>query len=717
MKAPVSASAGKTRGTDSRAAASGSRAAITDERWKVAGVCVFLATIIWVVFGQALHHGFVNFDDDKYVYGNAEVVRGLTAAGVVWAFTSVYAFNWHPLTWISHMLDCQFYGLHPGGHHFTSILLHTVVAILLFLVLRGMTGFLWRSAFVAAVFAIHPLRVESVAWVAERKDVLSGVFFMLTIGAYAGYARKPWSPMRYGVVMLLFALGLMSKPMLVTLPFVLLLLDYWPLNRLQGDDAAQSVFRLGGMQIPRRVILEKLPLLGLVAASCAATIFAQSEAIRPLDQISLSARLGNAVISYAAYLEQMFWPTGLSVLYPFPANGAPAGEVILASMLLLSVSTGVFLLRKSRPYLLVGWLWYLVMLAPVIGILQVGTQARADRYTYLPQIGLYLMLAWLAADLCAGRRGRVVLVGCAAGILAALAFCARAQTAYWQNSETLWTRALACTSDNSIAECNLGYALFQRGKVDEAIDHYQTALRINPNDDFTCNNLGLALFQKGEVTNAVAQYQKALEINPVYMEAQNNLGNALCSEGKVDEAIAHYQKALQINSEFAEAHYNLGNALSQKGDVEDAVPHYEKAVQINPDFLEAQFNLGSALLQKGNAEEAITHFREALRLRPDYAEAQNSLAWVLAICPDASLRNGRQAVELAQRANLLTGNGNPVFLGTLAAAYAEAGRFPEAVQTGQRALQLAEAQSNSALAGELREQMKLYQAGRPYHLN
>jgi hypothetical protein len=387
-----------------------------NDRWTVLGICVFLATVILAVFGQTTGFGFVNYDDGNYVYENPEVTGGLTLKGIVWAFTHVHSGNWHPLTWISHMLDCQFYGLNPGDHHLTNILLHTVTAILLFLMLRRMTGFLWRSAFVAAMFAVHPLRVESVAWVSERKDVLSGLFFMLTIIAYVCYARNPWSSYRYGLVTLLFALGLMCKPMLVTLPFVLLLLDYWPLNRLTG------------WPVPKRLIFEKLPLLGLTAMSCIITLIAQKEGVWSSDQVSLTLRFFNVLISYMAYLGKMFWPSGLAVLYPFPINGMPHWEMILAPVLLVSISAGVLFLRMTRPYLLIGWFWYLVMLLPVIGILQVGMQAMADRYTYLPQIGLYLMLTWAAADLCASWRHRGAVIGCGAtSILAALIFCAHTQ--------------------------------------------------------------------------------------------------------------------------------------------------------------------------------------------------------------------------------------------------------------------------------------------------
>jgi len=654
------------------------------DRWTVPGVCIFLAAMVWVVFGQTLGFGFVNFDDNLYIYENPIVLKGLTFPGILWAFTHFWAFNWHPLTWLSHMLDCQFYGLNAGGHHLTNVLLHAATVILLFLVLRRMTGCLWRSAFVAAVFAIHPLRVESVAWLAERKDVLSGLFFMLTLGAYVGYARHPWSPARYGLVVLLFALGLMCKPMLVTLPFVLLLLDYWPLNRLQANTGNEPVFRLARRQIPRRLILEKLPLLGLTVASCVITIFAQARVIQLSENLSLPLRLGNVLISCVAYMDQMFWPSGLAVLYPVTAGDVRIAGVALSLAVLAGISTGVIILHRRLPYLLTGWLWYLIMLVPVIGILQVGLQARADRYTYLPQIGLYLLLTWAAADLCAGwRHRRVLLAGGAATILVALIFCARAQTAYWKNSESLWTHTLARTSNNYIAHYSLGKALFEQGNVDEAI----------------------------------AQYQKALQIKPDYADVHETLGNALLQKGNADEAITQYQAALQINPHNAGAFYNLGNALFEQGNVDEAIAQYRKALQIKPDYADAHNNLGAALFRQGNVDEAIAQYQRALQIKPDKAEVQNNLAWLLATCPHASLRNGNQAVALAERANQLTGDGNPAMLGTLAAAYAEAGRFPEAVATAQHALQLAAAKSNTALAGSLQAELKFYQAGRPFHLD
>ena len=702
-----------------------------EQRWQAPAICLVLAAITFAVFGQTLTHEFIVYDDDDYVYGNPMVARGLTLKGIVWAFTHVHSANWHPLTWISHELDCQLYGLHPGGHHLTNVLLHTATVIALFLVLRQMTGVLWRSAFVAALFAIHPLRVESVAWVAERKDVLSGLFFMLTIGAYVRYARRPWPPARYGLVVLLFALGLMCKPMLVTLPLVLLLLDYWPLQRVESAG---------------RLVLEKLPLLALSAASCVVTLLAQNETIQSTESCSMPVRFANALVSCLVYLGQMVWPAGLAVFYPYPKNGPPPGEVVLAGILLANLSAVAVWQRRKQPWILMGWLWYLMMLLPVVGIIRVGNQAHADRYTYLPQIGIYMAVTWLVAE---WRVSRVALGGLMAVVLAVLMVCAWKQTVYWQDSETLWTHTLACTTGNDEAHYNLGIALRQKGRVDEAIAEYQEALQINPDYGDAHINLGSALLQAARLDEAIAQLQKALQIKPNYAAAHYNLGVALRQKGRVDEAIAQLQKALQIKPGFAEAHYSLGNALCQNGRMDEAIIHYQEALQINPDYADAQFNLGNALLQKGQADEAVTHFQRALEINPNKAgihlnlglcfyrlgrmeeaisqyqtalqlepadpAVQNDLAWILATCPQASLRNGTKAVELAQQANDLAGGKNPIILHTLAAAFAEAGRFSEAVETAQRALHLAETQSNTKLAGQLQCEMKLYQTGSPFH--
>jgi tetratricopeptide (TPR) repeat protein len=703
---------------------------LNDRRWQAACVCLGLGVITFAVFGQTLGHEFVNFDDNDYLFDNPAVAQGLTFKGIVWAF-SCHASNWHPLTWFSHMLDCQLYGLCPAGHHLTNVLLHTATVILLFLVLRQMTGALWRSAFVAAVFAIHPLRVESVAWVAERKDVLSGLFFMLTIGAYVRYVRRPWSPARYGLVLLLFALGLMSKPMLVTLPLVLLLLDYWPLQRLESAG---------------RLAMEKLPLLALSAAVGVATLLAQKGSMQSTESFLLPLRLANALMTGMVYLGQMVWPAGLAAFYPFPHKGLPPWEVALAGTLLAGLSTVAWRQRRKEPWIWVGWLWYLAMLLPVVGIIQVGDQAHADRYTYLPQIGIYLAVTWLAAKWPASR---MAFGGLMTAVLAVLMICAWKQTAYWRDSETLWTRALACAADNVVARGNLGAALLQKGRADEAITQLQHALQINPNSMRVHFSLATAFVQRGKVDQAIAEFRNALQINPNYAQAHYNLGNVLLQKGRVDEAAAHYQQALQIAPGYAQAHNNLGDVFLRKGRVEEAILHYQralqsdpecapayvnlggillqrgkadeaivhfqKALQIKPGFAEAHKSLGNALRQKGRVEEAISQFQQALQLEPDQPEVQNNLAWLLATGPQASLRNGERAVQLAQRANELAGGKNPILLRTLAAALAEAGRFDDATRSAHKAIEMAAAAGRQDLAGQLNVELKRYEARLPLH--
>jgi Tfp pilus assembly protein PilF len=669
-----------------------------DTRWRVPVICLALAAITFAVFGQTVTHEFIDFDDDAYVYNNPVVEQGLTPHGVAWAFTRVHSSNWHPLTWLSHMLDVQLYGLKPGGHHLTNALIHTATVIALFLVLRQMTGAIWRCAFVAAVFAIHPLRVESVAWVAERKDVLSGLFFMLTLGAYVRYARGPWSAARYGLVVVLFAMGLMCKPMLVTLPFVLLLLDYWPLQRPESAG---------------KLVREKLPLLALSAAGCMVTLLSQTKALQAGESVPFSMRLDNALTSCVIYLREMVWPSGLAVLYPYPQHGQPASAVVAAVILLTAISALAVWQRKKKPWLLMGWAWYLVMLLPVIGIIQAGAQAYADRYTYLPEIGVVLALTWWVAE-----RGtnRIALAGLMIATVAALMVCAWKQTGYWKNNETLWTHTISCTRDNYLAHYNLGTAFLNQGKLDDAMREYQAALEINPASVDSLINLGDVFLRMGKPNDAIAQFQRAVDIDPNRGEAHYNLGIALSRMGREEEAISQYEYALELKPADGKAHDDLGTLLLQHGRVNEAITQYRQALEINPNNEKAQNNLGNALLQNGELGEAIACFRKALQLKPNEPSIENNLAWLLATSPQASLRNGNEAVNLAGQANALTGGGNPIVLHTLAGALAEAGRFPEAMAAARRALAVAQAQSNTLLAGELQSEMKLYQAGHPYHL-
>jgi protein O-mannosyl-transferase len=681
------------------------------EKWQAGCICVVLAALVWMVFGQTRGFEFVNYDDSENVYLNTQVANGLTLDGLIYAFTHSHVGHWNPLTTLSHMLVSQICGLSPGGHHLGNVLLHGTAAVLLFLVFWRMTGTLWRSAFIAAVFAIHPLRVESVAWVTERKDVLSGVFFMLTLAAYVRYVRQPQSTGRYVAVVVLFALGLMSKSMLVTLPFVLLLLDYWPLGRFAQDLPQQSF-----LAIFRTLIREKIPLLALSALCAVIQLFANQDGIISSEKMPLLTRVCNAVVSYVAYIGQMFYPVGLVVFYPHPENTLPAWTITLAIALLLAISVAVFTMRKGRPWLLVGWLWYLGIMVPVIGLVQSGELARADRYTYLPQIGLCLMLAWLAVDFCAGLRQHSLLLGSLmAGTITVLALTAYLQTSVWRNSEALWNHALACNPKNYLAHENLAGVSELKGRINDAIAHRHQALDINPDYEFSHNNIGLNLLESGRTDEAIPHFQRALEIKPRYPKALNNLGTALLQKGQTDVSIQHFSKALEIKPDYAVAEANLGNAFLRNGRVASAIFHYQKALEIAPDYAKARGNLGNALLQLGRVREAVSEFEKALAIQPDYQVVQNNLAWVLATQPDATLRDGPRAVALALQASTATGDKNCRILLTLAAAYAEAGRFPDAVRTAQRALQLPEAQADTALSAALRAQLEIYQSGSPFH--
>jgi tetratricopeptide (TPR) repeat protein len=597
-------------------------------------ICGFLLLAVAVVFSPTLRHGFLNFDDNTYVNKNPHVAKGLTAEGVVWAFTAHHAGNWHPLTWLSHMLDCQLYGLQPAGHHLTNVLLHAAAAALLFLVLWRMTGACWPAAFAAAVFAIHPLRVESVAWVAERKDVLCGLFFMLTLGAYWGYAQHAFSRARYGLVLVLFALGLMAKPMLVSLPLVLLLLDYWPLERVSR-------------QSWRGLVVEKLPLLAMAAACGVVTIFAQDKAVASVELLPISTRLANASVSGVAYLGQFFCPLGLAAFYPHPENTLPIWKVVGSTLLLGGLTVTALLGRRRFPYWFVGWFWYLVMLAPVSGLAQAGEQAMADRFTYLPQIGLGIALAWGARQLTHSWPCRRWVCNAAAALaIVTLAGCAWQQTSYWHDDETLWNRALDCTTGNAWAHYNLGVALMERGRTDEALGHFQEAVNIQPRS----------------------------------ADALNNIGIVLAERGRLDEAVAHFRRAIQCHPDCADAHDNLANALKLQGKIAEAVNHWQQVVRLQPN------NLG----------------------------AVNRLAWASATAPEASVRNGAEALELARWAVLLSRGREPKILRTLAAAYAENGQFPQAVQTAHHALDLATHQKQRPLAESLKAQLACYESGKPF---
>lgn len=648
------------------------------------------------------------------------------------------------------MLDAQIFGTGPAGPHLTNVILHAANAVLLFLLLQRLTGALWSSAFVAAVFAIHPLRVESVAWVSERKDVLSGLFFMLTLLMYVRYVEQskigsPKSRVSYGLTLFFFALGLMSKPMLVTLPFLLLLLDYWPLNRF---DRATSNPRLCAQPI-FRLIREKFPFFVLSLASCTVTLLAQKQAIKTMDVLPPTLRLDNALISGVTYIEQMMWPENLAAYYPYRLD-MPAWQILGAGALLFFITLSAILTARRFPYFLTGWLWYLVMLVPVIGLVQVGGQAHADRYTYLPQIGFSLALVWAIRDWTASWHWRrPVLIATSSGLIAVLMACAWRQTSFWRDDESLWEHAIACTAGNYTAHNNLGYVLAAEGRMTEAIKQYQRALELNPNFADCANNLGTAFLNQGHLDEAVGYYQLALTINPDFAEVHNNLGILLTKQGKTTEAIEHYRKAIELNPNRAEFYNNLGNLLANQGLSAQAIEQFQKALEVQPDFAKVHYNLANIAFAQRQWDEAIEHYQQALKEMPDsvharyqlglalqcrgqyaaaiaqfqkvieldplHITAQNNLAWMLATCPDASLRNGPKAVEAAQRAVQLSAGNSPQILDTLAAAYGEAGQFPEAITTARQALDLSVAQNNKPLAEAIQNQLKLFENHAAYH--
>ncbi len=663
---------------------------------------LFLVTITWLVFGQTMRYNFVNYDDYVYVYQNPIVRSGLTPHGIIWAFAHTHARNWHPLTTLSHMVDCEIFGTKAAGHHFTNVFLHTLAVLLLFFLLQKMTGTVWRSAFVAALFAIHPLHVESVAWIAERKDVLSAVFFMLTLSAYVSYVRRP-SIARYLIMSLLFACGLMSKSMLVSVPLVLLLLDYWPLGRCQMSDVRRrksEVKRSQTLDVRHqksgvgsatflRLAVEKIPLFVLSILCGLVTFLIQERSAGSIEQLPLSWRINNAVVSGVTYIWQMFWPTGLAVFYRHPENHLAIWQVALALAFLIAITALALVWRRRRPYLLVGWFWYLIMLLPVIGIVQIGLQGHADRYTYLPQIGLYLALTWLVADLFASFRYRATASAAASAIvLTTFCACAWKQTSYWQNSQSLWTHSLAVTTDNEVAHTNLGMFLLKQGQADEAISHLQVALQI--------------LSKSGQV-----HYNLSRAI------VHCDLASASMRKGLIDEAIMHLRKAVELQPDYADAHYNLGSVLFQKGDTDQAVAEWRATLSINPDDAGAHTALGDALLQKGQLREAIGHYQAALEIEPRSVWPLNHLAWVLSTSDDAEFRNGPRAVEFAQRAVQLTRMENPMFIRTLAAAYSSNGRFSDATEVAARALRLAREQNDADLAHQIEKDIDLYRANLP----
>jgi tetratricopeptide (TPR) repeat protein len=714
--------------------------------------CVSLVLVTCAVYGPVRSYPFVGYDDPLYLYENPRLSDGLTWHGFNWALTTGLD-QWMPVTWIARLALVQFAGLNAGIHHLANLGFHVANTVLVFLILQQLTRSPWRSWLVAGVFALHPLHVESVAWATCLKDVLSLFFGLLTIAAYARYARHcairgTGPPSRrggwYTLTLLLCAVAMMSKPMMATLPVILLLLDVWPLGRTRwtiGNPAPVSAARL---------LAEKTPFFALSIVTCAVTVWAQHHlgVLPSLSKFPLSVRVANALLSYVEYILKLLWPARLAVFYPLDP-GLSVAAAIAAGIGLVMVTAAVVRNAPRVPWLATGWFWYLVTLLPVIGLVQVGSQSMADRYMYLPSIGLSMMVCWSLPDSVLSQRPWKRIAG--PGAAAVLVICAglsRIQVGYWKNSETLFRHALEVTRNNWLAHYNLGVTLEQQGRLDDAIAHYeqavrirrdyadawnnlggvlarlgrvqeaipryQQALRIRPDLAEAHYNLGLALKQVGRVQEAISQYEQALKIKPDYADAYNNLGNILWQTGNVEAAITNYQQAVRLKPHLAEAHSNLGIALMRLGRSREAIPHFEQALRYKSDSAEAHYALGLALEQTGNLADAIGHYDQALRIKPDSTEAQNNLAWLLATLEPAEGGDPARAVTLAERACELTGNRMSAYLDTLAASYAAAGRFDDASVAAQKAVELARSAGQPRVADEIETRLKLYRRGQAY---
>jgi protein O-mannosyl-transferase len=582
-----------------------------------------LIAINLIVYASAAGYGFVSFDDSLYVTDNPSIASGLTWQSARWAFTNDRAGYWIPLTWLSHILDVEFHGFASGPPHVMNVLIHVLNTVLLFGLFRRMTHALWQSAFAAALFAVHPLHVESVAWVAERKDVLSTLLWILTVWAYTAYVRLPnWR--RYVAIVVAFALALMAKPMVLTLPFLLLLLDVWPLQRIRIE--------ADGWKLWRRLVLEKVPLLALTIAAGLVTVvfsFTQGNVLTDLSALPLSLRAANASASYAGYIVSMLWPVGLAPFYPYAP--LPAWQVAGSAALLLTISVYVIWKLRTHPFLFVGWFWYVGTLVPVIGLVQAGTQSRADRFTYIPIVGLFVIAAWGIPVLMSRRRLHAAMLPIAAGlVICAVTIAARRQVQHWENRVTLWQHALEVTNDNHVAHNVIGMALADEGRLDEAISHYRNALRVQADYSQARNNLGIALSRRGRRDEAIAEFRHILKTSRAPAETHYNLGFTLALQGRLDEAISQYVEAVRLEPAFVAAQTKLGDALLLQGKLDEAVMQYRKALSIQTSYAEAHNNLGIALIRQNKLDEAAAEFAAAIRIRPGFAEAHNGLGAVLA---------------------------------------------------------------------------------------
>ena len=721
----------------------------TDSAWNAArvwGVCLLLGAATFATFWPVVHADFITHDDPSYVTENAHVASGLTWTNIRWAFTATHSSNWHPLTWISHMLDVELFGLAPGWHHLTSLLLHTTNTVLLFLLFWQMTGALGRSALLAALFALHPLHVESVAWISERKDVLSTCFGLLSLIAYARFARSAVRrPFFYALALGLLALGLMSKPMLVTWPAVMLLLDYWPLGSVaQGRARSWS----------QRAV-EKIPFFGLSLASCVVTYMAQAQnrSVASLEGLPLGLRATNAISAYGTYLGKTIWPSDLSIFYPHPAAATTDSALPASlwwSLTLLAAISVLVLLSRRRRFLVTGWLWFLGTLVPVIGIVQVGNQSMADRYTYIPLIGIFVMGVWGVHALLVGRHApRWTMATLGGATLLPLLWSSAQQVPVWDDTQTVFSHALALDARSALAHYNLALDAIARGQMESAIAHLDSALAIEPRYADAAYSMGFVLAAQGKADLAIAQYEAALQLQPDHVMANNNLGLLLWERGEMENAERHFSHALAIDPERSEAHHNLGLVRLNQHRLNEAATHFTAAIRAKRDYGIAIDSLGRVQLAQGQPDAALQTFQQALATHPDTAlvhlhtsqalarlerwrEARteidtaqqvdppspwvlNDLAWILATHARPEMRDGPLAVTLATRACELSNYTQALLVGTLAAALAEAGRFDAAVQSATMAKQLADTTGRPDLAQRNTELLELYRGGQPYH--
>ena len=655
-------------------------------------MCLLLSLLTLAVYWQVGDHKFINLDDTQYITKNQHVQQGLASESITWAFSITDISYWHPLTWLSLMLDYELYGTNPRGYHLTNVALHILNVLFLFLILKWLTGSLWRSAFVAALFALHPLNVESVAWAVERKNVLSTFFWLLTLLAYSNYSMLP-TLSRYLLLVLFFGLGLMTKPMLVTLPCVLLLLDYWPLGRLdfgQSKDSRSVQLRASSLSgslrmLPHVVILEKVPLFILsgVAAYMTSLSAQRIGTTISTEFVPIKLRIAHGLVSYLSYGAKMVWPQNLAVFYPYP-HDVPVWQSAGAAALLIGISLLVFRWARKAPYLVTGWLWYLGTLLPVIGLKQMGLwPAMADRFAYVPLIGLFIMIAWGIPELLARYPfKRIVLPLAAAGISVSLMLVSCLQVRYWRNSVLLYEHALAVTENNYLAHNNLGTVLEKIGKLDEATVHYAEAVRIKPDYAVAHNNLGEIKARQGMVKEAMSHYYQALKSKPDYAKPYNNLGIELAKQGKLQEAVFYLSQAIEIEPSYADGHCNLGAVLVRQGKIEEAITHFSEALRIDPNFARAYNNLGEAFFRRGELHKAAFHFSQALEIEPSYVDGHCNLGAVLA-------RQGKMDEAITHFSEALRLNPSSVAaLNNMGVTLAHQGKFQAAMDYFSRALQL-----------------------------